>query len=294
MKFRRFSYSSTSSPIRFLLSRALLIILVLASLVMILLSARDRAVTVSMREILTEISQPILRVMSLPVSLLGNLAGSINSLSRLRAEHDELLNEVKRLEQWQEVARRLDVENQALRKLLNFVPEPGTSSVTARVIADSGGIFVRNILVAAGSSDGVAKGEIAMSGEGLVGRVSDITPHSARILLLTDLNSHVPVINEATRERAILAGDNSPVPHLLYLPHDSQVKKGDRIVTSGHGGAFPPGLPIGKVSEVGSHGVLVELIVDWAQLDYVRLIDYGLNDLLPAPTSPIPPRGTHK
>ena len=83
-------------------------------------------------------------------------------------------------------------------------------------------------------------------------------------------------------------------PHLLYLPLESQVKRGHRIVTSGHGGAFPPGLPVGVVSEVGERGVLVDLFVDWSQLDYVRLIDYGLNDLLPAPTSPIPPRGSRK
>ena len=294
MKFRRFSSTHNSSPIRFLLSRALLIILILTSLVMILLSTRDRAFTVSLREILTEISTPFLRVLSLPVNVIDNIASSINSFSRLRAEHDQLLIEVKQLEQWQEVARRLDLENKELRKLLNFVPEPGATSLSARVIADSGGIFVRNILVSAGAKAGVTKGQIAMSGEGLVGRVTDVTPHSARILLLTDLNSHIPVIDENTHERAVMAGDNSPIPHLLYLPHDSKIKKGDRIVSSGHGGGLPPGLPVGIVSEVSEKGVLVDLFVDWSKLDYVRLIDYGLNDFLPAPTSPIPPRGSHK
>ena len=93
-----------------------------------------------------------------------------------------------------------------------------------------------------------------MTGDGLVGRVAELGDHAARILLLTDLNSRVPVVIEETRERAILSGDNTERPALAYLPPDARVSSGQRVVTSGSGGVLPAGLPIGTVT-VGRDGV---------------------------------------
>ena len=94
--------------------------------------------------------------------------------------------------------------------------------------------------------------------------------------MITDLNSRIPVTIESSHVAAVLAGDNSERPRLLYLPSANGVKVGDRIVTSGEGGVFPPGLPVGVVSALDGAGPRVEPYVELSQLGYVLVVDYGL------------------
>src|SRR5260370_9517894 len=124
------------------------------------------------------------------------------------------------------------------------------------------------------------------------GRLPSSTPRrAARILLVTDLNSRVPVIVEGSRQRAVLAGDNSEHPSLRYLEAGAAVRIGDRIVTSGQGGVFPPGLPVGIVAVFNGELARVELFVELSRVDYLRLVDYGLADALPSPLPLAPPGG---
>ncbi|HTI84989.1 MAG TPA: rod shape-determining protein MreC, partial [Alphaproteobacteria bacterium] len=159
------------------------------------------------------------------------------------------------------------------------------------VIGESGGPFARSVLINAGSSDGLSRGQAVVNGDGLVGRLTDVGDSAARVLLLTDLNSRVPVVIEETRERAILAGDNSDRPTLAYLPPDARITSGQRVVTSGNGGVLPPGLQIGTVS-VGRDGVpRVQPFVNWSKIEFVRIVDFGLEvEELP----PIPARKSGK
>jgi len=106
------------------------------------------------------------------------------------------------------------------------------------------------------------------------------------VLLLTDMNSNVPVVLERGRERAIAAGDNSGRLRLLFLAPAAQPQIGDRIVTSGHGGVFPPGIPVGAVVGFRDGVALVQPFVEAARLEYVRLVDYGLGGILPQPAPP--------
>jgi rod shape-determining protein MreC len=119
--------------------------------------------------------------------------------------------------------------------------------------------------------------------------VSEVGSRAARILLITDLNSRVPVIVEGSRQRAVLAGDNSEHPSLRYLEAGAAIRIGDRIVTSGQGGVFPPGLPVGVVAVFNGELARVELFVELSRVDYLRLVDYGLADALPSPL-PLAPR----
>jgi rod shape-determining protein MreC len=103
---------------------------------------------------------------------------------------------------------------------------------------------------------------------------------ASRVLLLTDINARVPVLIERTRDQAVLSGDNSPMPELRYLPRDVDIKIGDRIVTSGAGGAFPPGLPVGEVADVSNGHYRVQPLADLARLEYLRLVNYALPGIL--------------
>src|SRR5260370_1198236 len=119
-------------------------------------------------------------------------------------------------------------------------------------------------------------------------------PGAAANLAIADLNSRLPVVVERTRERAILAGDNSPQLRLTLLQSVAGVQRGDRIITSGHGGSFPVGIPVGEVVETGEGGVRVKPFADFSRLEFVRVVDYGVTHPVSgrsrASAAPAPPR----
>jgi rod shape-determining protein MreC len=158
-------------------------------------------------------------------------------------------------------------------------------------VGDAGSAFVRSMLLNAGARDGVRNGQAVMTADGLAGRITEVGDSSARVLLITDINSRIPVMVERTRDHAMLSGDNSRQPQLNFLPPGVQVQLGDRIVTSGHGGTYPAGLPVGVVASIGDRGVIrVEPLVDWSRMEFVRVVDFGISGVLP-PMPPIaPPR----
>jgi rod shape-determining protein MreC len=126
----------------------------------------------------------------------------------------------------------------------------------------------------------VRKNQPAITGDGLIGRVTEVGERSARVLLLTDLNSRVPIYVERTRARAVMVGNNSDQMLLNYLLPGADIVVGDRIVTSGQGGIFPPGLPVGVVTANNNGTIRVQPFVDWETMEYLRLVDYELSDLL--------------
>jgi rod shape-determining protein MreC len=268
------------------LQRFTFALLFIAAFALMLLGRADGDLVQRARAALADAVAPILDGVARPLASIRQAYDNARDFVNLRAENEALRQDQERLLQWQVVARQLEAENQGLRDLLKFVPDPSASFVTARVVADNGGAFVRTALVAAGYRDGVRRGDAAMTGEGLVGRVVEVGQRSARILLLTDINSRIPVVVERTRDQAILAGDNSDNPQLLYLPHGSSLVAGDRIVSSTAGGAFPPGLPIGVVGSVQNGIAIVSLFVDWDRLEYLRLVDYHLPGVLDGDRNP--------
>ncbi len=133
-----------------------------------------------------------------------------------------------------------------LKTELHWMPDPAPSFVTARVVADAGGVYARAVLLSVGPQPPVKKGEIALDDRGLVGRVTEVGARSARVLLITDLNSRVPVILQGSEARAILVGTNNARPRLMFWPEGSPPAEGERVVTSAEAGAFPAGLPVGR------------------------------------------------
>jgi rod shape-determining protein MreC len=267
------------------IERMSLTLLVVISAVMIIVGKADQVVFQSLRNSVMDAAAPALDMLSRPAAVLDAAAGRLRGFFTVYRDNLRLAEENERLLGWQQVALRLSAENAELRNLAKLVSEPAISFVTARVIADSGGGFARGVMVNAGRDNGVARGQAALTGEGLVGRVSEVGSRAARILLITDLNSRVPVVVDGTRQRAILAGDNSARPILRYVDSGGTMRIGDRIVTSGEGGVFPPGLPVGVVASVASEGAQVEPYAALSRVDYVRLVDYGLAQALPNPLS---------
>jgi rod shape-determining protein MreC len=273
-------------PIKAIGQRFALPILVLASVAMIVLGKADALLFERVRSVFTDAVAPVLRLVSEPISAADSVVARFHDMVALYNENGRLRQDNARLLQWQQAAQQLTAENARLRELLKLAPDPTTSFISTRVIANSGGSFVRSVLVDGGSGEGVTRGQAAITGDGLVGRVTEVGERASRILLLTDLNSRIPVAFDGTRERAVLAGDNSDQPRLLYLPAGAAVNIGDRLVTSGNGGIFPPGLPVGVVAAIEDGIVRVDPYAELSRLDYVRVVNYGLSGVLPQPVMP--------
>jgi rod shape-determining protein MreC len=269
--------------IRVLAHRFAYVGLVLTAGALMMLGKADAVLMERLRVQVNEAVAPILEILSQPIDAVARVAEQVQSWIALHDENERLNRDRERLLQWQTVARHLEAENATLRKLLKFVPEPDARFVTARVIADSGGAFAHSLLLSAGGSSGVGKGQAVVTGEGLVGRIAGVGDGAARVLLITDLNSRIPVLVGSDRTRAILAGDNSNRPKLLYLKPDAVIAEGDQVVTSGHAGAFPPGLAIGAVASVSDGEIRVTPFVERSRLEYVRVVDYGLTGILKEP-----------
>lgn len=292
MKPRGGSIMRYAAPLKAAAQRFAFLMLIAGAVGLIILGKADAILIERLRVAVTDAFAPILAGLARPMATVEHAIDEVRALVHLRSENERLRQDNAELKRWEQLARELGAQNQALRETLNFVPHSEQRSITGRVIADSGGAFVRSLLVDAGTRDGVAKGQAVVVGQGLIGRIAEVGDISSRALLITDLNSRIPVVVESTRDHAILAGDNTDLPRLLYLPPNLSLTPGTRIVTSGDGGAFPPGLPIGTISSVGDGGVRVQPFANWSRIEYVRIIDYGLKGILgPLDAPPAPVRG---
>ncbi|MGE5271664.1 MAG: rod shape-determining protein MreC [Thiohalocapsa sp.] len=272
-----------SAQLRATLQRSTPPLLILVAAAIIVLGKADQAAFESLRRTLADDVAPALDVLSRPIGAAAGLVARVRGVVMMYQDNLRLERENERLLQWQQVALKLSADNRELRGLLKVVPDNAVSYVTARIIGNSGGGYVRTIMINAGTDQGVARGQAAVTGLGLVGRLTEVGTRAGRILLITDLNSRIPVILERWHTPAMLAGDNSERPLLLYVNPADAIKVGDRVVTSGEGGIFPPGVPVGVVAALDPAGPRVEPYVDPSQLESVLIVDYGLSGALPQP-----------
>lgn len=256
--------------------------LVAIALLLLTISVFNPAGLSGVRMGVTDALAPVLSAVVKPVTQAADIVRNVSGLGELQAENIRLQQENLKLKEWYQTALLLESENKSLRDLLNVKLEPHYKTVSARVLGDSGNAFVKSILVSAGTKDGVQKNQAVLSGEGVIGRIIDSGLNTARILLINDINSRVPVLIEDTRQHAILAGDNTNALELLHLPPDSELKDGARIITSGHGGLFPPGLAIGRVQKNEQGHAIVKPFVDFGRIVHVRVVDSSNNPNLVA------------
>ncbi len=244
-----------------------------AALFLFSVSALNPAAMEKARTGTTDLFAPLLSAINKPFYQAAEYVRAASGIASLQAENLRLQQENARLRDWYQSALSLKSENENLQKLLNIKVEPTYGYITARVIADAGNAFAKSLLVLAGAKDGVESGQAVLAGDGLIGRVIESGQKTARILLLTDINSRIPVMIQGTNQRAILAGNNDDMPGLLHLPPEVEIEAGARVITSGHGGLFPYGLPIGEIvkNKQGRLSVRPYAAVD--QVYMVRVID---------------------
>jgi rod shape-determining protein MreC len=247
--------------------------LLLALLVVIFIMSRSGNPSVmQLRMQLSDGIAPALSFVAAPFDTLSHLGSTTKNWlltyqqnSDLRAENAELLK-------WQTTAKSLQAENESLRALLHVTTLPAGSFVTARIVSEFGSAFSSTALINAGSEDGVEKNQAVISARGLAGRVVSVGAQTAQILLLSDMNSRIPVMNERTREKMILIGKNAGLPILGYASADSDSKPGDRLITSGDGGVFPKNIPVGVIHDTQGSAMTVEPFATIADIEYISVV----------------------
>lgn len=248
------------------------VILIVISLILLLLSTLRPQVFEGIRTTLSDRFAPVLRLVSWPFDGATSLFSNVRDIAALRAESERLESENARLREWYQMALLLESENKSLRELLNLKIDPEFEYMSARIISGSGQNFVKSLLVAAGTRDGVSKGDSVLTGDGLIGRLIETGENTSRILLVTDINSRVPIIIEGTTLHAIMRGVNTDTPELIFFPRESEIAEGARVITSGHGGIYPPRLPVGRIETDGEGRKLVRLFADSDRLQFVRIL----------------------
>jgi rod shape-determining protein MreC len=268
------------------LAKLTLPVLIAAAFGLMLLGKADALLAERARMVLADALAPIYAALARPLADARDTVAVTTTLWDIREENARLREENDQLRRWQSIALALDAENQRLKANLQWVPDPAPSYITARVVADAGGIYARAVLLSVGPNHGIRKGEIALDERGLIGRVTEVGARTARVLLLTDLNSRIPVILETSRAHAILTGTNGPRPRLLYWPEGSPPQEGEHVVTSAEANAFPANLPVGVVHFTTANVPEVVPAAMLDRLEVVRVFDYGLGGLT-GPEAPL-------
>lgn len=253
--------------------RLLLASLAVFSLTLMLLGHAGSPALQSTRMALTEFLAPVIGFLAQPSESIGAVGEQWQGWQNIYAQNATLRDENAKLKQWRRAAIELEAENQSLRHLLKLAPVASGHYLTGKMIGGAlAGSFGRSHLLNLGSEDGVVRDMAVMTGDGLVGRVMEAGGGTSRVMLVTDINSHIAVMTEQGREQAVATGNNEALLELRYLPADSKIAVGETVLTSGDAALMPAGIPVGEVVKIENGRVLLKPAVDWSRLSYVSLI----------------------
>lgn len=225
-----------------------------------------------LREAALDIAAPVTRVLGAPLRMVRRAADNAQEFLDMAAYNQQLREDIVGLSRWRDFALRLEAENAELRALNKVTLAPRFDYITAQVVGNSGGAFTQSITINAGRAQGVRPGTVVMDGTAAIGRVVALGENAARVVLVTDASSRIPVVLKPGDIRALLIGDNTARPKLQFFSKPSEVTKGQRVLTSNHGGIFPKGLPLGAVDALVENVVRVAPSADFRQLEFVRLV----------------------
>jgi rod shape-determining protein MreC len=253
--------------------------------VLVLLGKAQSSLFDRARASFTDWTRPALEWVSTPFDKASAWFDGIGDIFVVYQENQRLKQENARLRQWQSAALLLDERLKRYQLLLNAVPDPALNSHTARVIGRASHPFLDTMILDAGKEQGIKPGQAVVDARGMIGRIFLSGQRTSWVLLLTDLNSRIPVAIHPGNIQAIMAGDNTPTPTLETLATITPPKAGDQVVTSGDGGLIPPGIPVGVLVASG-RGFRVALLADAAASQDVRIVDFKLPPEQPPAPSP--------
>lgn len=244
-----------------------------------LLSKSENILIEQTTSVANEILTPVMDVLVLPAELMLSGYNYLRSLQKIDIENKNLRADNRRLTIANSQNKALETENHLLSQMLNYAVPPEVEFITAKVVAEEGDAFAHAITVYIGNNSKITKGQVVIGDKGIVGRVEKVGRNYAKIFLINDINSKIPVMIEKSRVRGILSGENSLLPKMIFIPLETEIIEGDIVVTSGIGGIFPSGMRVGEVVSSGKGAVQVKPFNDLNRLEYVQIVNYPMPDL---------------
>ena len=215
---------------------------------------------------------PIGGVTAAPVRWTGSITEYIGGYFFAVSENRRLRQQNTELLAWRDEAIALKSVNGRYEAILGLRTDPPVPMTAGRAISEARGPFARTMLLDTGTARGVRIGNPVLNDHGLVGRIVGASGGVSRMLMLTDVASRTPVLIERTDARALMTGDASSNPRLMFVRGGSVLQEGDRLLTSGDGGGFPRGVPVGVVAKGLDGSWRVKLFSDRGPIDYVRVL----------------------
>ena len=209
-------------------------------------------------------------VVSTPFKVFDNFTDYINKHLNLYSNYNELKKENYELKNNISESDFLEFENAQLRKLIEEQVSSSSDLLSARVMIDKQTPYLNSFIINIGSNKNIKNGMAVLDGKNFVGRIVDVNFFSSRVLLVSDLNSKIPVIIEPSGHHAILSGHGTNKPILEYLPENYTIQDGDKVYTSGKEGIFSPGIPIGEI-KIEKEVVKTSLFSDLSQITFVNI-----------------------
>lgn len=253
------------------------VVLLLATVVLYSYNLRKRDSTTYFERAVLTFAAPFQSTIDSFTDSVSSLWGDYLWLVDTRQQNLELLRENRHLSAELNEMRELAIQNGRLRRLLAFVDDLDMAALPAQVIGEDSGPWARTLIIDKGSNSGLHSGQAVVSADGVVGRIIKVAPTSARVLLVTDGSSAVASLIQRTRARGVARGRGDDLS-VEYSLRSDDIRVGDLLVTSGMGGIFPKGLPIGRVATVekDQYGLFQRLTatttVDFAHLEEVLVV----------------------
>ena len=262
-----------------------LIIVAALAVALILIGKAQSSLFDTARTHVMDWMKPALSAAREPMVGFTRWVGSIGEIFAVYEQNLKLKEENARLRQWHNTAISLNERLKRYQLLLHAVPDPALSSLVARVIGRASHPFLQTLILDAGGTNGVKPGQAVVDSRGMIGRIFLAGERTSWVILLTDLNSRIPITIEPGNAQAIMAGDNSPAPTIEVLSQGTELKAGDQVVSSGDGDILPAGLPIGVIVADG-HGYRVALFADQTATQDVEILDFKQPQERPPAPSP--------
>ena len=253
--------------------------LILLSFSLMFLGKADLAAVRNLRMGGSEFLAPLVDVVSAPIRAIETMIEGVRTVASLRAENVRLQGENDLLKRWRRRAEILESENRQLRSVTGAATVENRTPITARAVTAPGGGFAHTVLISIGSERGIVRGNPVVTADGLVGIVIDVGLKHARVLMISDINARIPVILASSSWPGLTVGQNGQYLELKFLPREANPKIGELVLTSGHGGVLPNGLPVGRVDQVKDGKILVRPAVDFRHLSYISVLVGGLEGI---------------
>ena len=247
-------------------------IIVLFGFVLIFIGKADILAMRSAQSGLSGVVAPLYDLISTPVRAIETMFEGVRTVASLREEAIRLRAENNRLKRWQRRAEILESENRQLRSVLGAVIPPDRVAVTARSITAPGSSFSHAMLVLHGPDKPVQVGDPVVTADGLVGYIIDVGAEQSWVLLISDVNSRIPVVLSSSSWPGLAVGQNRRELELGFLPLEAEPKENELALTSGHGEILPAGLPVGRVVHRKARRFLLEPVVDLRTVSFVSIL----------------------